>query len=146
MPPSRWRDDAAWQERVDQDLEFLAAQLGEAAMETLRELRRLVEERFGGLDFLVVFGSQVDGTAQPDSDIDLCFEASWVPPMPDKLIRIREEQDGVMFDLMGFPRGLFRTRLEVDDEFAHEVAAEGRIYLDSGSYRESLIALDERAG
>jgi predicted nucleotidyltransferase len=120
VPPSRWRDDGVWRERLLHDRAFLERQLGGAAMATLAELSRSVEERFGPFDFLVVFGSQVNGGARPDSDVDLCFEASWAPQDPDELIRIREEQEGIMFDLMVFPRGLFQARLEVEDEFAHK--------------------------
>lgn len=94
---------------------------------------------------MVVFGSRVAGNARPDSDVDICFEAWWVPADPEKMTRIRERQNELEFDLMGAPRGLFRVRLGVQDDVGLEIANQGRIYFDSGLYRAALIALDERA-
>jgi hypothetical protein len=50
-----------------------------------------------------------------------------------------------VFDLMGFPVVCSALDSRSVMKSLTSIAAEGRIYVDSGSYRESLIVRDERA-
>jgi hypothetical protein len=141
---SRWRNDATWTERLWSDREFLQHSIGNEGMEALGQVVQAAADDLGAPDYLVVFGSRAVNVGQDASDVDMCFEASWVPPDPDRMVRIRERQQDLVFDLLGWPRGLLLGRLRVDDQFAHRIAREGRVYADDdGWYRNTLIVADE---
>lgn len=103
--PSRWRDDATWVERLEGDRVVLEQNIGDEGMETLAEVLRVTSEGLGRPDFVVVFGSRARQAGDDESDVDLCFEASWVPADPERMPRIRERQNELVFDMMAFPRG-----------------------------------------
>lgn len=140
---SPWREDAAWAERLEGDRVLLEQNIGDEGITTLE---KVMTEASSGLQppaFVVVFGSRARQAGDDDSDVDLCFEASWVPVDPERMLRIRERQHELVFDLMGFPPGLLLTRLRVGDDVARAIVGEGRVYVDNGTYRGIAIAADE---
>jgi predicted nucleotidyltransferase len=115
-------------------------------MRTLAAVVQMAGDDLGEPDYVVVFGSRARNAQQDASDVDLCFEATWVPRDPDRMVRARERQNNLVFDLMGWPRGLLLGRLRVQDEVARAVARDGRVYTDAdGWYRNTLIVADEEA-
>jgi predicted nucleotidyltransferase len=130
-------------ERLERDRVVLEKNIGDEGMQTLAEVLRVTSEGLGRPDFVVVFGSRARQAGDDESDVDLCFEASWVPADPERMPRIRERQDELVFDMMAFPRGLLLARLRVRDEVARAVVGEGRVYSDGGTYRAIAIVADE---
>jgi hypothetical protein len=108
------------------DRDFLQQSIGDEGMRTLAEvLRMAANEDLGAPDLVVVFGSRARNVGQDGSDVDVCFEAGWIPAEPDRMPRLRLPQDQLVFDLMTFPRGLLLGRLRVQDEVARAIVREG---------------------
>src|SRR6478672_4268148 len=95
---SRWRNDATWTERLRSDREFLQQSIGNEGMDSLGQVVQAPADDLGAPDYLVVFGSRAVNVGQDSSDVDVCFEASWVPPDPNRMPRIRERQRNLVFD------------------------------------------------
>jgi hypothetical protein len=137
QPPSRWRDDRSWQQRVVRDRGRIAALSDEQ-----RELARGVAaaaDRDGSLDFAVIYGSVAQGRQRADSDIDVYFEASDLP-VPFNC----EDSDG-RFHAFGMPRGDLLANMGAGDHVAVEIVRDAIVILDNGRLRELLIAVDEES-
>jgi hypothetical protein len=104
-------------------------------METLAEVLRVTSDDLGAPDYVVVYGSRACEIGQSaESDVDVCFEATWIPEEPGRMLRMREHQNEFVFDLMTFPRGLLLGRLRVHDDVALAIAREGRVYPDADGW------------
>ena len=128
------------------DRAFLEQSIGDEGIGTLGEVVRMAAADLDPPDFVVVFGSRARDARRNDADIDVIFEAPWVPADPGRMPRLRERQDQLIFDLMAFPRGLLLGRLRVRDEVARTIMREGRVYADpDGWFRNVLIVVEEEA-
>jgi hypothetical protein len=73
--PSRWRDEAAWNERLQRDRSLLDERLSYEQLQVLTEIGRILGAGDPvdvlALDFVVVYGSYARGEHGADSDVDI---------------------------------------------------------------------------
>ena len=127
-----------WTDRLNGDRETLQGRL---TADQMRELGRLV----GALDdpieadFLLVYGSVARGSHDDASDIDIYFEAPYLP----RRINIREQGPGRLFHGFGMPRGVLIGNLRSGKDFAFSLIDEALVFVDRGPFRALLITRDE---
>lgn len=92
----------------------------------------------GALDFVVVFGSVARGDHDDDSDLDIYFEAGDLSAPYDI-----PHPDFAEYQVLGLPSGGLVDALRAGQEFAFNVARDGLVHVDTGRYRDVLIAVDE---
>jgi hypothetical protein len=136
QPMSEWRDDRAWQRRVVRDRALLAARLDDDQLAFVRGMIG-VADGGGALEFLVAFGSAARGEARPDSDVDVYFEARDLPQAFN-----RADPNG-QYHAFGVPPGSLIGGARRGDGVALEILRDGIIVVDTGRFREVLIAADE---
>jgi Nucleotidyltransferase domain len=137
---SRWRDDAAWQQRLAADQATLEERLSADQREVLSEIAGILGAGDAGdilaLEFVVVFGSYARGTQNAESDVDIYFEANVTEPT-------NRVDEGRHYQLFGLPRGALADELRDGREFGKSVVAEALVVHDNGSFRRLLIFVDE---
>jgi hypothetical protein len=138
--PSRWRDEAAWNERLQRDRILLDERLSAEQTQVLTEIGRILGAGDPGdvlaLDFVVVYGSYARGEHGADSDVDIYFEAN----LPRELNRTDHDR---RYHVFGMPSGTLRERFPAGDEIAGSIASDGLVVSDRGGFRALLIAIDE---
>jgi hypothetical protein len=138
MAESRWSGEQAWVTRLNEDRETLQARLTPDQMRELGRLVAMIDDPVQA-DFLVVYGSVARGTHGDASDIDIYFEASYLP----RRINIREQSPGRLFHGYGMPRGVLLDNLRSGKDFAFSLIDEALVFVDRGAFRELLIVRDE---
>lgn len=135
--PSQWRDDRVWQQRVARDRTLLRERLNDEQMTVVRGVAEAADTQ-GALDSVVVFGSVARGDHDDDSDLDIYFEAADLNAPYDI-----PHPDFPEYQVLGLPSGGLVDALRAGQEFAFNVVRDGLVHVDTGRYRDVLIAVDE---
>ncbi len=138
MAESRWSDEHTWVARLNDDRETLQARLTPDQMRELGRLVAMIDDPVQA-DFLVVYGSVARDTHREDSDIDIYFEATYLP----RRINIREQGPGRLFHGYGMPQGVLLDNLRSGKDFAFSLIDEALVFVDRGPFRALLTAHDE---
>jgi hypothetical protein len=134
---SQWRDERVWQQRVARDRTLLREHLDEEQMTVVRGVAEAADTQ-GAVDFVVVFGSVARGDHDDDSDLDIYFEAVDLNAPYDI-----PHPDFPEYQVLGLPSGGLVDALRAGQEFAFNVVRDGLVHVDTGRYRDVLVAVDE---
>jgi len=138
---SEWRDDAAWQARLERDREAVDARLNDEQREVLDGVTASLgagdADDVLALTFMVVFGSYARGDHGAESDLDVYFEAESLPAPLNRADTARHYQ------VFGMPSEALADELRDGREFGMSVVAEALVVHDNGAFRRLLIFVDE---
>jgi hypothetical protein len=140
---SRWRDDDAWTERLARDRELMSERIGRDRMLSIGSILATLDGR-GPVDFLVVWGSAARHGVGDANDIDLYFEAPWIPDDADqKPIEVRDNHEGSIFHALGWAPGRLLVNLRSGWGLSFGLVRDALIFVDRGPYRDALIRIDD---
>ena len=138
---SRWRDEVAWQERLERDQAAIEERLSGEQKEAVESVADTLGANDRGdvlaLTFIVVFGSYARGDHREDSDVDIYFEAE---NLPEPINRV---DVGRHYQVFGLPSGALADELREGREFGERVVSNALVVHDNGSFRRLLIHVDE---
>jgi predicted nucleotidyltransferase len=103
------------------------------AMNQIEEFGRRIGEEFGA-EKVILFGSHAQGTASPDSDVDLLIVAAFEGRSVDKSVQIRLKlRPTFPVDLLIRTPEKIRQRLEIGDQFIKDILQGGKILYEANS-------------
>jgi predicted nucleotidyltransferase len=103
------------------------------AMNEIKEFGKRIGEQFGA-EKVILFGSYAQGTASPDSDVDLLIVAPFEGRSVDKSVQIRLKlRPTFPVDLLVRTPEKIRQRLQIGDHFIKDILQEGKILYEANS-------------
>lgn len=100
-------------------------------MNKIKEFGRRIGEEFGA-EKVILFGSYAQGTASPDSDVDLLIVAPFEGKSVNKSVQIRLKlRPSFPVDLLVRTPEKIRQRLQIGDQFIKDILEEGRVLYEA---------------
>jgi hypothetical protein len=140
---SQWHDEQAWGERLQHDQDLLRERIGHEQQRSLGTFVAMLDGEIGMIDFLVVYGKAAREGLESAKDVDFFFEAERIRAHPEQHIEVDREHEGVRFHAYGWPSGALLHNLRAGEGFAFGVVRDALIFVDRGTFREALAAVDE---
>ncbi len=101
------------------------------ALNKIKEFGRHIGEEFGA-EKVILFGSYAQGTASPDSDVDLLIVVAFEGRPVDKSVQIRLKlRPTFPVDLLVRTPEKIRERLEMGDQFIKDILQEGKVLYEA---------------
>jgi predicted nucleotidyltransferase len=103
------------------------------AMNEIEEFGKRIGEQFGA-EKVILFGSYAQGTASPDSDVDLLIVVPFNGRSVDKSVQIRLKLHPTFpVDLLVRTPEKIRQRLQIGDHFIKDILQEGKVLYEANS-------------
>jgi len=102
-------------------------------MNKIKKFGRRIGEEFGA-EKVILFGSYAQGTASPDSDVDLLIVAPFEGRSVDKSVQIRLKlHPSFPVDLLVRTPEKIRQRLQIGDQFIKDILRGGKVLYEANS-------------
>ena len=102
-------------------------------MNKIKKFGRRIGEEFGA-EKVILFGSYAQGTASPDSDVDLLIVAPFEGRSVDKSVQIRLKlHPSFPVDLLVRTPEKIRQRLQIGDQFIKDILRGGKVLYEANN-------------
>lgn len=101
------------------------------AMNKIEEFGRQIGQQFGA-ERVILFGSYAEGVATEDSDVDMLVVVPFKGKSVDKSVEIRMKlRPGFAVDLLVRSPEKLRQRIQMGDDFMHQILQEGKVLYEA---------------